>query len=134
MPAALVWRLVAADGWGVPFRDHRAKGVVIGSTEELGDGDVCVWFRVLPGAGPDPGKPGDRLSRDRVVVEVRDPRRARERVETATGMYLALKWVIVEDPREIDVPEPPLSREDIMSGVPLQEWAAGVVEQFMARP
>jgi Ni,Fe-hydrogenase III small subunit len=49
-------------------------------------------------------------------------------------MYLALHWVVVEDPREIEVPGPPLSPQDIMSGVPLQVWAADVTEQYLARP
>ena len=146
MPTVLVWRLAAATG-NIPYRDgdERARSVIIGATEEIDDPNsededpdleenfeepgVRVWFRVLPAGGL-----GDRLSRDRVVVEVRDPDRARERWETATGMYLALHWVVVEPPRQFDVPSPPLSPEDIMSGYPLVVWAESVVEQFLVRP
>jgi len=127
----LVWRMGSADGHGIPYRDERARSVIIGATEELGDGE-SVWFRVLPAGGPR-GKLGDRLSPDRVVVEVRDARRARERCETATGMYRALGWVVVEHPRELDAPDPPLEDEEILAGWPLKEWAEGVVEQFLVR-
>ena len=143
MPTVLVWRLAAADHRGVPYSDDRARSVIIGSTEELGDGeseeleladgDVRVWFRALPAGGPD-GRPGDKMSRDRVVVEVRNSGRARERVETATGMYRGSGWVVVEDPRRMEVPDPPLDPDDILSGSPLVLWAVGVVERFMVRP
>lgn len=132
MPTVLVWRLAAADPKGVPYRDARARTVVVGATEELGDGEH-VWFRVLPGAGPS-GGPGDRMSRERVLVEVRGTDRARERVETATGMYRGLGWVIVEDPREFDVSDPPLEPEEVLAGWPLVEWVEGVISQFLVRP
>ena len=129
----LVWRMGSADAHGIPYRDERARSVIIGATEDLGDGE-SVWFRVLPAGGAVPGKLGDRLSWDPVVAEVRDAHRARERCETATGMYRALGWAIVEDPRELDVDDPPLGDEEILAGWPLKAWAETVVEQFLVRP
>jgi hypothetical protein len=131
MPAVLMWRLAAATG-NVPFRDDRARSVIIGATEELGDGE-SVWLRVLPAGGPD-GKLGDRLSWEPVIAEVRDTSRARERCETATGLYQALGWVFVEDPRQMDVDDPPLGDDEILAGWPLVAWAETVAEQFLARP
>jgi hypothetical protein len=128
----LVWRMGSADGHGIPYRDERARSVIIGATEDLGDGE-SVWFRVLPAGGPG-GKLGDRLSWEPVVAEVRDTFRARERCETATGMYRALGWVFVEDPRELEVSDPPLGDDEILAGWPLVAWAETVVEQFLVQP
>ena len=127
-----MWRLAAADGRGVPYHDDRARSVVVGATRDLGDGE-SVWFRVLLRGGPE-GRPGDRLSRDRVVAEVRGFGRAQERCETVTGMYRGKGWVFVDAPREVVVPDPPLEPEEIIAGWPLVEWAEGVVGQFMVRP
>lgn len=123
MMDTMVWRLAAADRAGVPYLDDRAKSVVIGSTMDLGEGER-LWFRVRTDGQ------GDKLSPEPVVAEVRTSARARERVETVTGMYRGLGWVFVEEPRTIDAPEPPVTDEEVLAGWPLVTWAEATTEQL----
>jgi hypothetical protein len=119
----MVWRLAAANPAGVPYQDARAKWVIIGSTDDLGDGER-LWFRLRSDGQ------GDTLSRDPVVAEVRTSERARERVTTITEMYRGLRWVFVEHPRHIHAPDPPVTPEEILAGWPLITWAEAVAAQM----
>jgi len=119
----LCWRLAATDRRGVPYHDARRRSVVLGATDEIDD-DTCVWFRVLPGGG------GDTLSGEPAVAEARTVGRARERLETMTGLYRGKGWAVVDGPRVIDAPDPPTGDADIAAGYPLQGWAARVASQF----
>jgi hypothetical protein len=129
MVDVLVWRLAAADRAGVPFLDgERRRAVVIGASSEL-PGGGCVWFRVLSPAA-DGSRVGDRLSPEMVVAEVRDESRARSRCEQVTGMYRAKGWAVVVPPRVIDMPDPPVSPDEVMLGFPLQTWAEAVTQRL----
>ena len=118
----MVWRLAAANRSGVPYHDDRAKWVIIGSTDDLGEGER-LWFRVCSDGQ------GDKLSRDPVVAEVRTTGRAQERVTTITGMYQGLGWVFVDHPHTIDAPDPPVADEEVYAGWPLIAWAEAVAVQ-----
>jgi hypothetical protein len=127
MMETLVWRLAAADPRGVPRKGTRAQSVTIGATTELESGGR-VWFRVR-----DDGS-GDRLSREAVVAEVRDSGRARMRCEQVTGMYTSQGWVVVDPPRTLDAPEPPVTPDEILLGFPLQTWAEAVTAHLRRLP
>ncbi len=122
---------IATGRRGVPDRGDRAGGVVLGVTEALGDADgeeYRLWFRCRYGAL---AGTGDVFGRRDVVCEAREPHRARERMESATGIYFARQWTLVDGPRKIEVSDPPVEQWEIRDGRPLQEWAIAVVDVFI---
>ena len=125
----VIWVLamrIATGRRGIPDRGERAGGVVLGVTEALGDADgneYRVWFRRRYGAL---AGTGDAFGKRDVVCEAREPHRARERMDTATGIYGAKGWILVDGPRQIEAVEPPLSDAEIYSGDPLRVWAVSV--------
>ena len=129
MVDVLVWRLAAADRDGVPFLDgKRRRTVVVGASEELPGGGF-VWFRVLSPTS-DGSTMGDNLSPELVVAEVRDENRAKTRCAQVTGMYQAKGWAVVVPPTVVDMPNPPVSPDELMMGFPLQTWAEAVTQRL----
>lgn len=97
--------------------------VVVGVTEELGDGER-IWFRVRS------DERGDRLSRAPVVAEVRTSQRAHERASTATEMCSGRGWRVMDGPRTVEVPVPALTAVDVLAGRPLADWSADLARRF----